>query len=116
MRHIAKLEAIPRDGEFKFRARAQSLVDTWAKMASGPTGTNGTKPKSVKAESKEADSKDSADMEIDAPGEPDAESEKVNGVTDALADVEPAAEAAEPVVDAAATSVTLESEAPAVAA
>lgn len=91
MRHIAKLDAIPRDSEFKFRTRAQSLVDTWAKMAQAGPATNGAAPKSATkedvktgttSEAKEEEAQETADMDVDAPGEPDAEAEKVNGVTD----------------------------------
>lgn len=46
MRHIAALEGdkIPRDAEFKFKDRAQALVNKWHQTISTnkPNGTNGT--------------------------------------------------------------------------
>ena len=65
LKAILKLPSIPRETEFKFKDRSQSLLDKWNKLlADEPAPANGVNGKSA---------------EPDAPKEEPKETEKTNG-------------------------------------
>jgi hypothetical protein len=80
MRHIAKLDdsALPRNSEFNFLSRAQTLVDKWAALASSQDKTNG-----------DAEPGDLTVMEP-AGADADGEGEPADDAKDKDADGEPA--------------------------
>jgi hypothetical protein len=104
MRHVTskKDDEIPRDEEFKFKERAQSLVNKWSTILNASKGANGSAEESkatANGDAPEADAKangaeDDAEMttangaEATGDAKPnDAEAEANAGDTSVLADV-----------------------------
>jgi len=91
MRHIAQKDnsEIPRDDEFKFRDRAQALVNKWHQILNATThGTNGTTPSAKSAHKEDATTADAEKAEADTAEKTDAMDavEDAGGVTNGVVD------------------------------